>query len=129
MKRFSQTVVQIKNADGDFEPIAALRGLSSYELAVQNGFEGTEQEWLETMLSDGWVGKYQELETNKANKSDVYTTEQVDELVGGITAKQLMMHWVNARTILKKYLNVGRMSEPAHSVPITQRCYHSTENP
>lgn len=83
MKRFSQTVVQIKNADGEFEPIAALRGLSSYELAVQNGFEGTEDEWLETMLSDGWVGKYQELEAKKANKSDVYTSEQMDELLQG----------------------------------------------
>lgn len=86
MKRFSQTVVQIKNADGEFEPIAALRGLSSYELAVQNGFEGTEDEWLETMLSDGWVGKYQELETKKVNRSEVYTSKQTDELLKGFDA-------------------------------------------
>lgn len=84
MKRFSQTVVQIKNADGDFEPIAALRGMSSYECAVQNGFEGTEDDWLEMMIGDGWVGKFQELEKNKANKSDVYTSKQTDELLQGV---------------------------------------------
>ena len=28
-----------------------LRGYSAYEIAVQNGFEGTEEEWLNSLLS------------------------------------------------------------------------------
>jgi len=36
------TPVQIKGDTGE-------TGLSAYELAVQNGFVGTEQEWLESL--------------------------------------------------------------------------------
>ena len=30
-----------------------LRGYSSYEIAIQNGFEGTEEEWLDSLKGDG----------------------------------------------------------------------------
>jgi len=30
--------------------VAGTRGYSNYEIAVQNGFEGTEEEWLQTMF-------------------------------------------------------------------------------
>lgn len=37
----------------DFGPIKVVHGLSAYELAVKNGFEGTEQEWLESLKGQG----------------------------------------------------------------------------
>ena len=72
MKQFSSTVARIKNASGEYEPIPALRGATPYEIAVKNGFKGTEEEWYNLSFDDGWVTKYQELEAGKANKADVY---------------------------------------------------------
>lgn len=34
-----------------------LRGYSAYEIAVQNGFEGTEEEWLDSLVSSGLPDK------------------------------------------------------------------------
>lgn len=31
--------------------VAGTRGYSNYEIAVQNGFEGTEEEWLQTIYN------------------------------------------------------------------------------
>lgn len=76
MKVFNASIASIRNSEGVFEPMAALRGLSSYELAVKNGFEGTEAEWMEMMLTDGWVGTCQNLDANKANLTDVFTRDQ-----------------------------------------------------
>lgn len=33
-----------------------LRGYSAYEVAVQNGFEGTEEEWLASLVGGGESG-------------------------------------------------------------------------
>lgn len=77
MKKFSYTVAKIKNQNGEFETIPALRGDSTYELAVENGYEGTKDEWLASM-SDGWVEATENLRVNKADKSDVYTRTQLD---------------------------------------------------
>lgn len=77
MKQFSYTVAQIKNKDGEFEPIPAIRGMTPYEIAKKNGFEGTEEEWYNLSFDEGWVTKYQELEANKADKSDVYTKDEI----------------------------------------------------
>lgn len=63
MRRFNSNIVRVKNSStGEYEPLAALRGYSSYELAVANGFEGTEAEWMESIIGDGWIGAYQDLE-------------------------------------------------------------------
>lgn len=32
--------------------VAGIRGYSNYEIAVKNGFEGTEEEWLEKITQD-----------------------------------------------------------------------------
>lgn len=92
MKQFSSVVAKIKNSDGVYESIPALRGMSSYEVAKEAGFEGTEQEWLEFMFDDGWVAKFQELENKKANKTDVYT--KTENLSGAV--KDLLKLEVNA---------------------------------
>lgn len=39
------SVLRIKDKDGIWHGIPAIRGLSAYEIAVEYGFEGTEAEW------------------------------------------------------------------------------------
>lgn len=80
-KRFNSTLAKIKNSDGVYEPIPALKGATPYEIAVRNGFEGTEEEWFNLNFDDGWVTRYQELENDKANKTDVYSKEYFDDFV------------------------------------------------
>lgn len=44
-------ILRIKNPDtGLWEEIVAIQGDSAYETALKHGFEGTEQEWLESLI-------------------------------------------------------------------------------
>ena len=62
MKRMNATVARVRNSAGVFEPMPALQGISPYEIAVANGFEGSEEDWVESMLGDGWIGATQSLQ-------------------------------------------------------------------
>lgn len=42
-------LVRLKNEDGSAVDVIGIRGQSAYEVAVNNGFEGTEQEWLDSL--------------------------------------------------------------------------------
>lgn len=42
-------VLYFRNEKGDFVEVPTLQGPSAYEVAVANGFEGTEAEWLESL--------------------------------------------------------------------------------
>lgn len=53
--------------------VSGQRGLSAYEVAVANGFEGSETEWLETLNGGGLV--LQEIKD--------YVDEQIGEQIGG----------------------------------------------
>lgn len=76
-KTFNHATVKVKNASGVYEDLPAFRGMSSYELAVQNGFEGTEAEWMKLMIGDGWIGSVQDLDNRKAEKTDYYNKEEL----------------------------------------------------
>lgn len=43
------SVLRIKNENGVFVEVPAIKGRSAYEIAVANGFVGTESEWLESL--------------------------------------------------------------------------------
>lgn len=45
MKRFNYNAVKIKDKDGNWTSIPALRGANMYTTAVEYGFEGTEEDW------------------------------------------------------------------------------------
>lgn len=79
-KKLNTSIAKIKNSSGEFEPMAALVGQSPYELAVEAGFEGTEQDWLEMMIGNGWVGAFQELEKNttKLKEETVPKTRKIN---------------------------------------------------
>lgn len=52
-----------------------LQGRSAYEIAVDNGFEGTEQEWLDSLGGGGSGGG------GSADLSGYYNAEEVDALL------------------------------------------------
>lgn len=42
-------LIRVRNKEGNYIDIPALQGESAYDIAVRNGFVGTEAEWLESM--------------------------------------------------------------------------------
>lgn len=43
------SLIRVRDKDGNYIDIPALQGESAYDIAVRNGYTGTEQEWLESM--------------------------------------------------------------------------------
>lgn len=63
-----------------------LRGYSAYQVAVLNGFEGTEKEWLDSlvdvMVSDDGEGNITFLTTKVVNVEDApYTYSETDKVI------------------------------------------------
>lgn len=76
MKIFKHTVARIRNSKGEFEGIPALTGENIYEMAVRNGYLGSEEEYLAEIISDGWVTGIAKLQTEvDAVETDVSTLE------------------------------------------------------
>lgn len=71
--QLNYNVAMIKNADGEWEGIPALKGESLYDMAVRYGYIGTEEEWMKEMMSDGWVTACAKLQEEKADKTYVET--------------------------------------------------------
>lgn len=70
-KRFNHTIVRIKNSEGKYESLPALRGQDPYELAVEAGFAGTKEEWMASVIGNGWVEAVNSLEATVATKATV----------------------------------------------------------
>lgn len=70
-KRFTHTVVRVKNSEGKYESLPALRGQDPYEVAVEAGFTGTKKEWVESVIGSGWVEAVSKLEATVAAKATV----------------------------------------------------------
>ena len=48
-------MIRVRGNDGNYIDIPALNGESAYNIAVKNGFVGTEQEWLDSLKGDSPV--------------------------------------------------------------------------
>ena len=48
-------MIKVRDKDGNYIDIPALNGESAYNIAVKNGFVGTEQEWLDSLKGDSPV--------------------------------------------------------------------------
>lgn len=70
-KRFNHTIVRIKNSEGKYESLPALRGQDPYEVAVEAGFTGTKEEWMASVIGNGWVEAVNSLEATVATKATV----------------------------------------------------------
>lgn len=71
------TIAKIKGEDGTWQGIPAIKGENVYDMAVRLGYAGSEDEFIKAIWSDGWVTACQNLETNKADKADTYTKNEV----------------------------------------------------
>lgn len=47
------SILRVKDQNGNEVDIPAIKGASAYEIAVKNGFKGTEEEWLESLKGGG----------------------------------------------------------------------------
>lgn len=81
-KAFNSTVARIRNSNGEFEALPALRGLDSYQLAVNAGFEGTEEDWMNSIIGDGWVGAFQTVDAEQKNIKAKQT--EIETLIGDL---------------------------------------------
>ena len=70
-KRFNHTIVRIKNSEGKYESLPALRGQDPYEVAVEAGFTGTKEEWMASVIGNGWVEAVNSLKATVATKATV----------------------------------------------------------
>lgn len=62
--------------NGNINKLVELRGYSAYEIAVQHGFEGTEEEWVNSMQVDAYTkGEIDAI-------MGAYITD-IDTLIGG----------------------------------------------
>lgn len=76
----------------DFKGVETLkgdRGYSAYEIAVQNGFVGTESEWLESLKgADGYtpIKGVDYFDGAKGDKGDPYELTEADktEIINGV---------------------------------------------
>lgn len=85
MNEIKDLAKEATGSSGEFESFPALRGETSYDIAVANGYKGTQEEWLNmAMDEEGWMTKYDNLAKEKANAADVYTKKQVDNLLSGV---------------------------------------------
>lgn len=71
-KRFNHTIVRVKNSEGKYESLPALRGQDPYELAVEAGFTGTKEEWVDAVIGNGWIEAVNNLASTVATKATVH---------------------------------------------------------
>lgn len=114
MRRFNSSIVKVKNSAGEYEPLPALRGYSSYQLAVANGFEGTEEEWMNSIIGDGWIGAFQELE----RKHDNLAAEVVKITPMVLTGTLLASGWTEASGAYEYTLVVDYIPENPTKVTV-----------
>lgn len=84
-------VIMVKNATtGAWEGFPALKGESVYDIAVRTGYIGSEDDFMEALLSDGWVNAVLDLDNRKAEKDEVYakneTLVDVTKILFGLSA-------------------------------------------
>lgn len=74
-------VIKVKNsATGEWEAFPALKGESVYDIAVRYGYVGSEDDFVQEIISDGWVNAVLELDNKKVDKTELnsyYTKDQV----------------------------------------------------
>ena len=72
-------ILRVRDDEGNIFDIPAIRGLSNYEIAVKNGFEGTEKEWLESIGVEKGDSAY-EVAVEEGFEGDV--TAWLNSLIG-----------------------------------------------
>lgn len=69
-----------KTLQGKINSLKTIHGYSAYELAVINGFSGTEEEWLASLKGD----KGDSYILTEADKQEIADLVEVEEILGDI---------------------------------------------
>lgn len=69
-------IALIKNSNGEWTGIPAIRGESVYDIAVRNGYVGSEDDFTKELLNDGWVTAVARLEQKTAS----LTADEIREI-------------------------------------------------
>jgi hypothetical protein len=48
-------ILTLRSKDGSITTPSGIKGFNPYEVAVLNGFKGTESEWLASLIGNGYV--------------------------------------------------------------------------
>lgn len=108
-----------KTVRGKINRLYELRGYSAYEVAVLNGFAGTEEEWLESLkgksANESMVSRLPSIFANVACIGDGYTSGRITNTPDGysqVTKYKSDFGWVNIMATMtgRKWVNYGDTS-------------------
>lgn len=70
-------IIKILNEQtGEYEELPVARGESAYEVAVRNGFEGTEEEWLESLKAA--------IDDSKVSNNTTWSSQKIKEYIDNL---------------------------------------------
>lgn len=82
-------IIKIYNeSTGEYDELPVARGESSYEIAVRNGFDGTEEEWLETLKN--------KIDDSQISTNTTWSSEKIKESESKY-AKALQIQVINEK--------------------------------
>jgi hypothetical protein len=135
-------LLRIKDENGVWHDIEAIRGLSAYQLAVKNGYEGTEEQWLASITgvegksayqvaqAEGYDGTEEQwLASLKGAKGDQGKSAYQVAQDGGYTGTEA--EWLNSlkaaglNDVVKNYID-GRTTPTAVSLTILASAWGET---
>ena len=108
-------VVKVRDTDGKWQSISAIKGESIYDIALRYGYVGKEEDLIKEMLSDGWVATCEKLATEKAGTD--YVDEKCDELHNNIDESR---RWKIVSDTTVDYEYPGYATSGSWSIPIEQ---------
>lgn len=134
MKIFKHSVAKIRNSDGKFEGIPALTGENVYEMAVRNGYIGTEEEYLAEIISDGWVTGLAEVKNDLSALSDSHDelatdVDGVKSNIDALSDSHDMLETAITPQILTGILSADSWAEVAGAYEYTLSLQGLVENP
>lgn len=135
-------LLRIKDKNGVWHNIEAIRGLSAYQLAVKNGYEGTEEQWLTSITGVEGKSAYQVAQAKgfegtetawlaslKGDKGDQGKSAYQVAQDGGYTGTEA--EWLNSlkaaglNDVVKNYID-GRTTPTAVSLTILSSAWGET---
>ena len=100
---FSETSENVGDESLILQAFKGNDGESAYEIAVKNGFIGTEEEWLESLRGDAYEHDHDERYYTKATSDELFVTN--DELQGGLKTKASATHIHDERYYTQEQIN------------------------
>lgn len=93
-------ILKIKTKQGSWINVPAIMGDSAYKIAVKKGFEGTEEEWLESLKGDKGEQGIPGVQGEPGEDGGNYVLTEADKKeIAGIAADMVSDEWINIADI------------------------------